>query len=138
MAPKSQDLRLKLLNFGYILGFTPIRWDNSAEVLRISPSRIRLGWIKVQLLLVLIYEMFLIYQATQPGKAENPLGRLEILYLTVMWILMNPEYIGCIWLSDYVELMNKLSEYVKEFKRCKCQMRSVTFPVMILTNFMFQ
>ena len=66
MSPKSKDFSMRLLNLGYTLGFTQFRWDSSAQVLRISSSRIRWVWIKIQLLLVLIYEIFLVYQAAKP------------------------------------------------------------------------
>ena len=109
---------MKLLNVGYALGFTPIRWDSSAQILRVSPSRIRFCWIQIQLLLVLIYEVFLIYQAATV-RAESKLDQLQMVYLAVLWIQMNFHHIGSIWASDYVELMNKLSEYKTEFQSRK-------------------
>ena len=109
---------MKILNFGYTFCFTPIRWDSSAQVLKVSTSRIRLRWIEIQLLLVLIYEIFLVYQAATV-KAESYLDRLKIIYVAGLWIQMNCHQIGCIWMSDYVELINKLSEYKKEFKTRK-------------------
>ena len=120
MAARSNPLRMKMLNFGYKLGFTPIYWDGSAEVLRISHSPIRATWMKIQLLLVLAYEVFLIHVAAKPVKDGNPLGQVQIIYLTLIWILMNSCFIVVIWVSDYVDLINKLNEhYSKTFNSRK-------------------
>ena len=119
MASKSEDFRMKLLNFGYAMGFTVFRWDSSAQVLRISPSRIRSAWIKIQLLLVLIYELFLVYQVAKSTRAESGLDLFKTIYLSVLWTALNCGHIGSIWTSEYVDLMNKLSEYKAEFKSRK-------------------
>ena len=119
MAPNPKDLRMEILNVGYALGFTTIRWDSSAQVLRISPSRIRSAWIKIQLLLVLIYEIFLVNQAAESVKAQSFLDRLQKIYIAGVWILTNSYNIASIWTSEYVALMNKLSEYNREFKSRK-------------------
>ena len=119
MAPKPQDLRMKMLNFGYTMGFTVIRWDGSAQVLRISPSRVRSAWNKIQILLVLMYEVFLVYQAVQPVKSGNLTDKMQIIYVAGTWILNNSYNIESIWTSEYVALMNKLCEYNREFKHRK-------------------
>ena len=119
MSPKSKDFSMRLLNLGYTLGFTQFRWDSSAQVLRISSSRIRWVWIKIQLLLVLIYEIFLVYQAAKPVEAQSFLDRLQPIYVAGVWILSNCYNNASIWTSEYVALMNSLSEYKREFQTRK-------------------
>ena len=106
MASNSHPLRMKILNFVYKVGFTPIYWDKSNAVLRISKSRIRLGWIKVQLLLVLLYELFLTYQVT---RLEDSMGRMRVIYLAVFWTLTNCDHVGNLLAPEYVQLMNRLN-----------------------------
>ena len=98
---------MSILNFAYKVGFTPMYWDSSRSILRISNSRIRLGWVAVQLLLVLLYEMFLTYQVT---RLEDSMDRMRVIYLAVFWTLTNCNYVGYLWAPEYVQLMNRLND----------------------------
>ena len=89
MAVTSHSLRIKILKFGYSAGLTSIYWDDSACLMKFSPSKYRHGWIVVQMLLVFPYELFLIYQSTLrnfgSGFSENKLIRIR--YMTAVWML---------------------------------------------------
>ena len=113
MANDAQGLRIQILTFGYILGFTPICWDKWHGALKISRSVSRMGWIKAQILLVLLYQAFLFYQALKPSEAGT--SRVRVIYLSVLL-----DHIGNIWIPEYVDLMmKKLNTYIRKQDNCK-------------------
>ena len=115
----SAALRMKMLQFGYNLGFTPIYWDSAKAVLKVSKSKKRLRWIHFQLLLVALYELFLFYQSVRPLGARESTSRVRVRYLAFLWIFMNCDHVGNIWISEYVTFMNNLNHCTKNAGSCK-------------------
>ena len=136
MAPaKSQTLLLRILKFGFTLGFTPVYWDSSAAILKVSQSRVRLAWTKIQLVFVVLYELFLVYQAIKPLNFGGSKSRTQVRYLGVLWIFMNCDHVGNIWIPEYVVLMNELNAYTRRDKNGKFHYQHSRREISILLQF---
>ena len=122
MEGQTASLRMKMLNFGYNLGFAPVYWHRSKSILKVSKSKLRLGWINVQLLLVALYELFLIYQSVKPLEAGKPTSRVRVRYLAFLWICMNCDHVGNTRISEYVNLMNNLNRCTGNTNNCKSRL----------------
>ena len=132
MTAETRNLSLKILKFGYNTGFTPVYWDGGTKGLKVSNSKIRLGWTKIQLLLILLYELFLLWQALKPCS-EGGTSRIRERYLAGLWIFMNCDQIGNIFISEYVELMNKLNDYIgRNDSKCKPMRNVLKFPFLFV------
>ena len=110
MALISQSLRVKVLNFGYSIGLTSIRWNDTAEILKLSPTKYRSGWKSLQTVLILLYQVFLLYQSTirNLGSGYSQSDLVGVRYTTALWLFLNVNNIGKAWASEYVRLMNGL------------------------------
>ena len=117
MSTKSETLRTKILKLGYLVGFTCVCWRERRGKLKVSPSRLRLRWISVQILLVLLYQAYLLYRSF---TANNEVGGLSdrriirVRYATALWIFMNCNHVGTIWAAEYVKLMNGLERFKRK------------------------
>ena len=103
---------MKILNAGYILGLTCIHYQKTERALEVSRSRVRSGWVQVQLLLVGLYQLFLLYQSV---RAEgDPWDCKQTRYITVLWIFMNCNHIGNLMPVEYVSLVNALEDLTRK------------------------
>ena len=117
MSHVSPSLRIKILKFGYSVGLTSICWDESTGKLKLTATKYRCGWIFIENILLILYQIFLVYQSSirQLGNRFTDSDLLLIRYNTALWLYLNVNNIGDKWATDYVKVMNGLGTMKAKF-----------------------
>ena len=113
----SQSVYIKILQLGYLLGFTPITWDFKNHCLKHSVSRLRNSWVKVQFGLEICYQLFLAYKSWLAFADPNVESRhkIRLLYVTALYTVLNVNHLINVFQGrDFVQLMNGFNGMVKE------------------------
>ena len=105
----------KILGFGYSLGFSAVGWDSKNQRLKHSKSRLRYFWVKSQLGLEILYQLFLAYKywqaLTDPARGFR--DKIQFQYLLVLYVLINCNHMVTVFNGqDFVQLMNGFGDFV--------------------------
>ena len=108
----SNLLRDKIIKFGHLAGFTCVYWNDRQGQLKLSNSRLRRGWVAVQLLLVLVYEIYVFYRSfiEHSGSRFADKKTFRVRYIFMLWSFLNCNHIGNVLTAEYVRVMNGLDE----------------------------
>ena len=91
-----------------------IGWDDTYEV-KLSRSKSRVGWMLVQAFVIVLHQLFLIYEhMLSIWGMEVSLGaEVHILHDTRLWIFITVSHISDIGSGVYVRLLDCMESFTK-------------------------
>ena len=111
-----QQLFLKIVKFGYTIGFTSVTWNKSTDSVVYKRSVVRLVSETLQIGILVSYGIFLCYQilvTTSTAKVGNA-QKMQIRYAALSWILLTFNPTICIRSGrEYARLLNGFRLHVK-------------------------
>ena len=114
----------KRIQLAHTFGFTRLKWDRAGNCLAIPVGFRRRVWENVQIVLLMFYIFFLLYQCFQQQfsgckdpETETYSGarrKATTLYVTAVWILLLANHYISIWRGEeFVRLVNGMQIFLQ-------------------------